>query len=41
LRGRVFQAEWRNEGLTGNYLFELKAGVPVFYGCGLAAGALT
>jgi hypothetical protein len=25
LRGRVVQAEWRNEGLTGNYLFELKA----------------
>jgi hypothetical protein len=20
-----FQAEWRNEGLTGNYLFELMA----------------
>ena len=26
LRGRVeFQAEWRNEGLTGTYLFELEA----------------
>ncbi len=21
----VFQAEWRNEGLTGTYLFELEA----------------
>ena len=29
LRGRMkVQAEWRNEGLTGNYLFELEAGYP-------------